>query len=109
MQDQAVAGSAQQRAAQENLSAQGGGLAITGEAAGALKFSEQIEQQQNAAEGGFGGEELAQAKIIGPQIVFQFGDAIFHVRPAVVIAPDFFQRQSQVGDEDAEGVAGNIE
>jgi hypothetical protein len=30
---------------------------------GALKFSEQIEQQQDAAEGGFGGEELLQAKI----------------------------------------------
>jgi hypothetical protein len=37
---------------------------------GALKFSEQIEQQQDAAEGGFGGEELLQAKIIGRQIVF---------------------------------------
>src|SRR6202158_6579595 len=109
MQDQAAAGLAQQSTAEENLGAQRGGLAIAGKAAGALKFPEQIEQQQNAAEGGFGGEELPQAKIIGGQIVFQFGDAIFHVRSAVIVAPDFFRRQSEVGDEDAEGIAGNIE
>src|ERR1700693_1341370 len=109
MQDQAVTGSAEQSTAEENLGAQRGGLAIAGEAAGALKFSEQIEQQQDAAKGGFGGEEIPQAKIIGGQSVFQFGDAIFHVRPAVVVAPDFFRRQSQVGDEDAEGIAGNVE
>src|ERR1700681_4941708 len=109
MQDQAVTGSAEQSTAEENLAAQRGGLTIAGEASCALKFAEQIEQQQNAAEGGFGGEELAQAKIICGQIVFQFGDAIFHVRPAVVVAPDFFRRQSQVGDKDAEGIAGNVE
>src|ERR1700693_618500 len=109
MQDQAVTGSAEQSTAEENLGAQRGGLAIAGETAGALKFSEQIEQQQNAAESGFGGEELLQAKNIGGQIVFQFGDAIFHVRPAVVVAPDFFRWQSQVSDEDAEGIAGNLE
>ena len=109
MQDQAAAGSAEQRAAEENLGAQRGGLAIAAEAAGALKFSQQIEQQQNAAKSGFGGEELAQAKIIGPQIVFLFGESISHVRPAVVVAPGFFRRQSQVGNENAKGVAGNIQ
>ena len=57
MQDQAAAGSAEQSTAEENLSAQRGGLAIAGEATGALKFREQIEQQQDTAEGGFGGEE----------------------------------------------------
>ncbi len=101
MQNQAMAGPAEQSTAQENLSTQRGWLAIGGEVAGALKFSEQIEQQQDAAEGGFGSEKLLQAKIIGGQIVFQFGDAIFHVRPAVIVAPDFFRRQSEVGDEDA--------
>jgi hypothetical protein len=109
VQDQTAAGSTEQSTAEENLGAQRGGLAIAGEAAGALKFSEQIEPQQNAAEGGFRGEELLQAKIVGGQVVFQFGDAIFHVRPAVIVAPGFFRRQSQVGDEDAEGIAGNIE
>src|SRR5487761_1073534 len=109
MQNQVTSGSAEQSATEENLGAQRGGLAIAGEAAGALKFSEQIEQQQDAAEGGFGGKELSQAKIIGGQIVFQFGDAIFHVRPEVVVAPDFFRWQSAVGDEDAEGIAGDIE
>src|SRR5216683_157544 len=109
MQDQAMTGATEQSAAKENLSAQRGGLAIAGEAAGTLKFSEQIEQQQDAAEGGFGGKELPHTKIIGGQIVFQLGDAIFHVRPVVVVAPDLFWRQSEVGDENAEGVAGNIE
>ena len=109
MQDQAATGSTEQSAAEENLGAQRGGLAIASEAAGALKFSEQIEQQQNAAEGGFGSEELAQAKIIRGQIVFQFGDAIFHVRPVIVIAPDFLRWQSQVGDKEAEGIAGNLQ
>ena len=72
MQDQTAPGAAEQSPAEEHLRAQRGGLAITGETASALKFSEQIEQQQDAAESGFGGEELVQAKIIGGQIVFQF-------------------------------------
>jgi len=53
MQNQAMAGAAEQSTAQENLSAQRGRLAIGGEATGALEFSEQIEQQQDAAEGCF--------------------------------------------------------
>src|SRR5260370_35711653 len=109
VQDKAASGAAEQSTAEENLGAQRGRLAIAGEAAGALKFSEQVEQQQNAAEGGFGGEELAQAKRIGGQIVFQFGDAIFHVRPAVVVSPDFFRGPSAVGDEHAGRIAGKIE
>jgi hypothetical protein len=95
VQDQAAAGSAEQSAAEENLGAQRGGLAIAGEAAGALKFSEQVEQQQNAAEGGFGGEELPQAKIIGGQIVFQFGDVILrlpHVRKTIAEVLDAIEK-----------------
>jgi hypothetical protein len=49
MQNQAMAGPAEQSTAQENLSAQRGRLAIGAEATGALEFSEQIEQQQDAA------------------------------------------------------------
>jgi Flp pilus assembly protein TadD len=51
MQDQEVAGAAEQSATKENRGAQRGGLAIAGEATSALKFSEQIEQQQDATEG----------------------------------------------------------
>ena len=91
MQDQAVTRAAQQSTAEKNLSAQCGGLTVTGETAGALEFSEQIEQQQDAAESRLGGEKLLQAKIIRRQIVFQFGDAIFHVRPTVVVSPDLFR------------------
>src|SRR6201998_3728107 len=109
MQDQAVAGSAEQRNAKENLGAQRGRLSIRGETTGALEFSEDVEQYQDATEGCFGGEKLLQAKIIRRQIVFQFGDAIFHIRPAVVVAPNLFRRQRQVADEDAEGVARNLQ
>lgn len=87
MQDQAVAGPAEQSTAEENFGPQRGRLAIRNEMTGALEFSEQIEQQQDATESCFGSEKLMQAKIISSQIVFQFGDAIFHVRPAVVVAP----------------------
>ena len=104
-----MAGAAEQSTAQENLSAQRGRLSIGGEATSALEFSEQIEQQQDAAEGCFGGEELLQAKIIGGQIVFQFGNAIFHVCPAVVVSPDLFRRQRPVGNEDAKSVTGNLQ
>ena len=93
MQDQAVASAAEECTAKENLRAQRGRLAIGAEATGALEFCEQIEQQQDAAEGCFGGKKLTQAKIIGAQIVFQFGDAIFHVRPAIVVSPDLFRRE----------------
>ena len=72
MQNQAMAGPAEQSSAQENLSTQRGWLAIGGEVT--LKFSEQIEQQQDAAEGGFGSKELMQAKIIGGKtVLFNFG------------------------------------
>ena len=109
MQHQTVAGPAEQSTAKEHLRAQRGRLAIGFAATGALEFSEQVEQQQDAAERCLGGEELPQAEIIGGQIVLQFGDAIFHVRPVVVVAPDLFRRVREIGHEDAEGVAGNIE
>ena len=50
--------------AEEYLGAQRGGLAIGGQASSALKFPEQVEQQQDAAEGRFGGEEFLQTKIV---------------------------------------------
>lgn len=40
---------------------------------------------------------------------FLFGDAIFHVRPAVVVPPNFFRWQGETGDEEAESVAADIE
>jgi hypothetical protein len=54
-------------------------------------------------------KKLKQAKIIGAQIVFQFGDTIFHVRPAIVVSPDLFRRECQVADEDAKSVTGNLQ
>ena len=80
------------------MRAQRGRLAIGAEATGALELREQIEQLQDATEGRFGDKKLTQAKIIGAQIVFQFGDTIFHVRPAIVVSPDLFRRERQIAD-----------
>ena len=93
MQDQTVARATEESAAEEHLRAQPGRLTIGGQAGSALKFPEQVEQQQDAAEGRFGSEEFLQTKIVRGQIVFQFRDAVFHVRPAIVIAPNLFWRQ----------------
>ncbi len=69
------------------------GPPVTGESAGALKIPEQIEQQQEAAKGGFGGEELAHIEVIGGRIVLQHRDVVFHVGVLVVVTPDFFRHQ----------------
>ena len=61
------------------MRAQRAGLAIGGQAGGGSKCPEQVEQQQNAAKGGFGGKEFLLSKTVGGQIVFQFGDTGFHV------------------------------
>ena len=79
MEDQTVASATEESSAEEHLSAQRGGLAIGGQASSALKFPKQVEQQQDAAEGRFGGEEFLQTKIVRGQIVFQFCDTVFHV------------------------------
>ncbi len=77
--------------------------------AGALKFSEQIKQQQDAAERRLGRTELVQSKIVGGQILFEFGGAVLHISSAVVVAPNQLGRQREMGDEHAEGVAGHLE
>jgi hypothetical protein len=67
----AVTGSAQKGSAEKHLSSQRERLAIPFQAAGSLKLTQQIEEHQNAAEGCFRGEELAQAEVVGGQVVFQ--------------------------------------
>ncbi len=64
VEDGSAAGTPQNGPAQKHLHAQGGRLSIAAHAAGALEFSEQVEQHQNAQKGRLGGKELAQAKII---------------------------------------------
>jgi hypothetical protein len=63
-----MAGSPRNGPAEEHLHAQSGGLSIAGHAAGALEFPQEVEQHQNAQEGGLGGEELAQAEIVRRQV-----------------------------------------
>jgi len=84
-------------------------LAIDGQASRAPRLRGQIEQQQDRLEGSFGGEELLQTETDGSQVVLEFGDAIFLVGPAVVVAPDLLRRIGPVGDEDAKRLAGYLE
>jgi hypothetical protein len=55
-------------------------------------------RDRSAAESRFGGEEFLQTKIVRGQIVFQFRDAISHIRPTIVIAPNLFWRQREATD-----------
>ena len=70
MEHGAVTGSAQKGSAEKYLGSQRDRLAISFQAAGSLKLAEQIEEHQNATEGRFRGEELAQAEVVGGQVVF---------------------------------------
>ena len=53
-----------------------------------LELGQQIEEQEHGAKSGFGGEELFEAEAVGPQIMLQLGDAVFHVGAPIVVAPD---------------------
>src|SRR2546430_16171594 len=71
MQHQLAASSAQQSSRQEDLGPQGGGLPESFQPRDSLEFTQQVKQHQDGTEGSFRGEELAQAEIIGGQIVLQ--------------------------------------
>ena len=101
MQYQAVSSADESSTEKKNLREESDRLATGAEATGALEFRKQIEQQRMLRKAASVAKN-SQAKIIG-QIVFQFGDAIFHVRPAI------FRRERQVTDEDAESVTGNLQ
>lgn len=102
-------GRGQDGAAGEHHRSQRGRFAIAGQADGALERAEQIEQQQDRLECSFGGEELLKAETVGAEIVLEFGDAVFHVGAAVVVAPDFFFGFATLGGEDTEAVLGHVD
>lgn len=106
VQDQTAARASQDGTAGEHLRTQRGRLAINGQANGTLKLTEQVEQQQDSLESGFSGEERLQAETVGSQIVLELSDAVLHVGPPVVVAPDFLGGIVAVGNEEAKGIAG---
>ena len=57
MQDEPPAGAAQDGAASKDLGMQSGRLPVSRQAGSALKLGGHVEEQQNALEVGFGGEE----------------------------------------------------
>lgn len=65
MEHRLVTRPAQDGTAQEDLHAQASRLPVVFHARRALKLRQKIEQHQNAQEDRFGGEGLAQAKIVG--------------------------------------------
>src|SRR6266480_4523892 len=106
MDDHATAGATEDRAAGENLRADRRRLAITWQTSCPLELGQEIEEQQHRPESGFCREELFHAEAMGPQIMLQLGDAVFHVGPPIVVAPDVCRPVSTTGDEDAEGITG---
>jgi len=52
---------------------------------------------------------LPQTEVVGCQIVFQFLDAFLHIGPLVVFSPEFRRRACAGGNQQAEGVAGDLQ
>ena len=76
---------------------------------GALELAQEIKEQQNGTEGGLGGVELAHAETVSFEIAFEFADAVLHVGPAAVGAPNLFWRYAGIGDEGPECVAWDMQ
>ena len=63
-----------------------------GNAADPAKLTEQVEQQQHAPKDRIGGVEVLEAESVRSQIVFEFGDSVFHVGAVIVVSPDLFRQ-----------------
>jgi hypothetical protein len=63
VEDGSTGGPSQNGPTEEHLGAQSRGLSIAAHGSGPLEFSQQVEEHQNAQEGGIGGEEVVQAEI----------------------------------------------
>jgi hypothetical protein len=107
--DQPKACAARNGAAGQYLRAQGSGLLIAGQSGRALELGQQFEEQQNASECRFSGQELLQTETIGCQIILYFFNAVFNVGPLVAFPPELQLRGSATGDEDAECIAGHVD
>ena len=73
MDNHAATGTAEDRAAGEDLRANRSWLAITGQAGCPLELGQEIEEQQHRPKGGVCREELFHAEAVGPQIMLQLG------------------------------------
>src|ERR1022692_1321118 len=109
MDNHATAGATENCAAGENLRANGGWLAITWQTSCPLELGQEIEEQQHRPKSGFCREELFHAEAVGCQIMLQLSNAVFHVGPPIVVAPDLRWPIGATGDEDAECITGHID
>ena len=109
MDNHPAACAAEDRAAGENLCANGGWLPIAWQTSCPLELREQIEEEQYGAKRSIGGEELFQAETVGAQVMLQLGNAIFHVGPPIVVAPDLRRPVGTTGDEDTKCITGHVD
>src|SRR3954463_10128128 len=93
----------------QDLSTNGSGFAITRQSGGSLKLSQEIEQEQDGAEGSFRGKEFVETKPVGSEIVLQLGNTILDIRSLIIVMPDFYGGLRLAGHEDAEGIAGHVD
>src|SRR5450432_4815372 len=97
------------RAAQEHLRSECGWLFVQRYAADTSKLAEQIEQQQYAPEDGIGGVEIPETESVRPQIVFELGDPVLHVRAVIVVPPDLFRWPRHTRYQHPKSVLGQID
>src|SRR5512138_1005211 len=109
MDHQTAASATEKRSAGQDLGADRRRRSIAGQFGRSLKFGEEIEQEEYGTKGCFGGEEFSEAESIRAQVVFQFGNPVFHVGAPVVVAPDLLGSIDATGDEHTEGVAGHVD
>lgn len=94
-------------AAEEHLGAKARGAAIGLARPGrGLPKREQVEEHEHGTEHRLGGVKLAAAKVVGPQIAFEFVDALLEGGALVVVAPDQLGGLVTVGHKEGVGVAG---
>ena len=72
-----------------------------------LQDAQQIEDEQDRQKRCLRREELAQAEVVGREILLQFGETRFDCGALVVVTPQPLGCFTAVGDEDAKLVAGD--
>ena len=68
-----------------------------------------MEEQEDGAEGSLCCVKLFEAEVVYAQIVFQFGDSVFHVRTPIVVAPYQLWGIVTIGGKDTECITWHMD
>src|SRR5713101_9665052 len=70
----------------------------------AFAVGDEVEQETDQAEGGFGAIEGVQAEAVSAKVVLEFLDAVFALGTAVVEPPGWHRVMAKGGDQDMKGI-----